>query len=369
MPSAVFTISVSCACGNLAHPILHGPHQAFRKKRCQIGSVFIGEIRGAVRKHQERLLLEKLIVISNRQGIQHVVQEGVAHHVDGRRSGIDHHDVRVADIPHVRFASHQRLYIDSELPCARMKNFPKISCGDVNDLSQRLTHIRGRAIVSGLKLAPNLFDLRFPIKRREHRAKTVECHHVGGQLPAPRDTRSEVGSRPGHQSESQKTGKSSAGIAKGVLPVVIAHRFRGGSMERAQTRPQLRQLRNLVRALAFKSRGDQRAHGRKELRIGLRRHRPGLIGLRGNRCRRPENSPANKAQRKEYSPDRDESGRWRTIAELRGDTNLVTPVLVSSASSATPAHSRASNLQGDSRKVKNETLYPHIAVSYLKVET
>ena len=47
-------------------------------------------------------------------------------------------------------------------------------------------------------------------------------------------------------------------------------------MKGPQTRLQLRQFRNIANALRFESRGDERAHGRKELRIGLRRHRPGL---------------------------------------------------------------------------------------------
>src|SRR5579872_1856294 len=103
-------------------------------------------------------------------------------------------------------------------------------------------------------------------------------------------------------------------------------------MERPQTRLQLRQFRNIARALRFESRGDERAHGCEKLRIGLRRHRPALVALRGSGCGRPENSPANEAKGKECGPDRDRSGRWRTIAELRGDTDLVMPVLISYAS-------------------------------------
>ena len=300
-----------------AHSKLHGTNEAFVKKRCEIAAVFIGKIGSAASVKQQPLFAYQLFAITNGQWVQQVMQECMAHQVKRRRRGIDDHNIAVSDVAHIRFVADHGLYIHPEGSHSWTDDFSKISGGGQDDSSEWLAETGRSALIGGLELAPELFNLCFFVKICEHLAKTIEGQHTWRQLVAFKGEL-EFRRRPGDQSKSYEAGESCPGVTQGMLVIVIAQCFSCRAVERTQVGSQLRQIRSPRSRIGSETHSDESAHGGKNLRVGFDVDGARRLALRGSRFERSRNRPQASRKRKQQGPDPAQSGRRHTIADLRG---------------------------------------------------
>src|SRR5215472_692533 len=171
----------------------------------------------------------------------------------------------VAKIPHIGNSPYQRLDNDVEPPRAvRIENLPEISGGGVHNLRQRFLQALDFSVVNRLHLPPELANLLFLIVTRKKFAESQKRDHIGRQFVTPQDWL-KPRSGPRHQPKPQVSGKCCSRVAQFVLAIELANRIHGWPALLAQTLAHLgTEGGPIVRAdVRFKTRSEQRAHGRE----------------------------------------------------------------------------------------------------------
>src|ERR1700674_5119299 len=115
------------------------------------------------------------------------MQKCMAYQVERGGVGIDDHDIAVADIAHICCVAHHGFHVNRKPVRSRTNDLAKIAGTGENDLAQGATKAQGIALISRLELPPELFDLSFLIKAREHLAKAVQSKDVWRQVRAFED--------------------------------------------------------------------------------------------------------------------------------------------------------------------------------------